>query len=86
MSLSSLRYNAAKQRFNNQNNRIFKSIASPPSVNQKVTYSGYNPNTDKHIFAGSTGQDIEAEMGGGKGNVAQPTGGVGIIHQGFVVG
>lgn len=60
MSLSSLRYQAAKQRFNTK--KISKSVSIKPASQENVTgtYDGFNPETGKQKFKTKSGDTVEA--------------------------
>ncbi|MFM6402694.1 MAG: hypothetical protein ACKPFF_38975 [Planktothrix sp.] len=85
MSLSSIRYRSALNRFNS------KKISNPvnndnkSSDTQKTFYKGYNPETDKIIIENIKGENIEV-VNNIQGRTSQSIDSLNIIHQGHVVG
>lgn len=84
MSLSSIRYKSALNRFNS--NKISKPVRNDKSSDtQKTFYKGYNPDTDKMIVQNIKGENMEA-LNNIQGRTSQIIDSLKIIHQGYVVG
>lgn len=87
MSVSSILYQSARNRFNSP--IISKSIVAQSVISvdnsQKVIFKGYNPDTDKQVFENKMGENVEA-INNNQGKIFQSNQTNSIVYQGNVVG
>ena len=85
MSLSSILYQSARNRFNRPviSRPVTTQIVAEPF--QKALFTGYNPKTDMQIFRNNRGENVEA-VNNNQGRVFQSHQVSSIIYQGNVVG